>query len=408
MTKGLMRAISRFFKNSLGVSLLVATLAVGQIVPAVTNAQEAAPNVSEVLEPAPEFTQGLPPDQFAWAQVVEIRDEGVEDFDGISFPYQQLKVKITSGERAGEELELDHGRTFTIRDAQKLRPGDRFILGTSHRVDGSTYDFVADRARLPSLALLSVLFIVIVTFIAGRRGISAFLGLALSIAVLMGFVVPQIMAGRDPLFISILGATAIAVLSIYLAHGFRYQTTLALLSTVVTFVIAGLLAVLFVSLTGLTGSGSEQAYLLQLGQAGAIDLRGLLLGGIIIGTLGVLDDITTAQTAAVAELKLANPALTVPELYRRGLNIGREHILSLVNTLVLAYAGASLPIFLFFELNTTTPWWVILNGEFLAEEIVRTLIGSLAIVLAVPLTTLIAAYAFSRQSPSSGGVSHVH
>ncbi|HYC80108.1 MAG TPA: YibE/F family protein, partial [Candidatus Binatia bacterium] len=129
-----------------------------------------------------------------------------------------------------------------------------------------------------------------------------------------------------------------------------------------------------------------------------LNLRGLLLGGIILGVLGVLDDITTAQSAAVYEIRRANPALPFKELYSRGLSIGREHISSLVNTLFLAYAGASLPLFLFFTAGDhPQPFWVTLNSEFIAEELIRTLVGSVALMLAVPITTFLAAYYFSRR-----------
>lgn len=365
-------------------------------------------NVTEVLEPDPAFVEALPPDEFAWAEVMEITDQGAQDIEGVQLPFQHLQVRLKSGPEAGATVAVDHGTTFSIRASQLVAVGDDIILAKSYKIDGSSYYVVVDRGRLVLLALLTVLFVGLVVLVAGRRGLSAFLGLALSLVVLIGFVVPQILNGASPFWISILGAAAIALVSMYLAHGFTYQTTVALVSTVLTFVIATSLAAIFVRVLGLSGAGTEEAFLLQIGQANTLDLRGLLLGGIVIGALGVLDDITTSQTAAVAELKRANPALGTRQLYTRGLNVGREHILSLVNTLVLAYAGASLPIFLFFQLNTTTPWWVIVNGEYLSEEIVRTLVGSIALILAVPITSFLAAHAFTRRTPTVIGASHGH
>ncbi|MEK9181053.1 MAG: YibE/F family protein, partial [Patescibacteria group bacterium] len=132
-----------------------------------------------------------------------------------------------------------------------------------------------------------------------------------------------------------------------------------------------------------------------------LDLRGLLLAGIIVGALGVLDDTTTVQAATVEELKQANPAFTFADLYRGGLSVGREHITSLVNTLVLAYLGSQLLIFILFYAGPNQPLWVTLNSEFIGEEIIRTLVGSATIILAVPITTLLAAWYFSRKQTAS-------
>jgi len=149
---------------------------------------------------------------------------------------------------------------------------------------------------------------------------------------------------------------------------------------------------IFVEGSQLLGLGSEEAMFLQLDPSLTLNLQGLLLSGIIIGTLGVLDDVTASQAAVVDEISKANESLGFKELYKRGLSVGHEHIAALVNTLFLAYAGAALPLFLLFYINKTQPLWVILNGELIAEEIVRTMVGSSALVLAVPITTALAAY----------------
>jgi uncharacterized membrane protein len=159
-------------------------------------------------------------------------------------------------------------------------------------------------------------------------------------------------------------------------------------------------------LTHLTGGGTEEAFYLQIGVLSTLNLRGLLLGGIIIGALGVLDDITTAQTAAVDEISKANPSLRFEELVKRGHSIGREHITSLVNTLALAYVGASLPLLLIFSAAHSEPLWVLLNREYIIEELVRTLIGSITLILGVPISTLLAAL-FLRADPHAQPV-HSH
>lgn len=256
---------------------------------------------------------------------------------------------------------------------------------------------IADKYRLNMLIWMAAGFFILVLAVSGKKSFGALLGLIFSLLVIVKFIVPQILAGQDPLFISIAGALVILFATLYLAHGLTRQTTIALISTFITLVITGILSVLAVNISHLTGMGSEEAYSLQLGLTTTINLQGLLLGGIIIGALGVLDDITTTQTAAVFEIAKHNSKQTFNELLNSGLNIGKEHISSLVNTLVLAYAGASLPIFILFVFNPKrVPLEIILNGEMIAEEIIRTLAGSAGLVLAVPISTALAAWSITK------------
>ena len=218
------------------------------------------------------------------------------------------------------------------------------------------------------------------------------IGMLVSLLVILKFIVPQILSGNDPLFISIIGSIIIMFLTLYLAHGFSKKTHVALIATILSLTITGFLAVFFVNLSHLSGLGNEDTYLLQFGGLN-INLQGILLGGIIIGVLGILDDSTTAQSATIFELFDANNKLTFAHLLKRGMVIGKEHIASLVNTLVLAYAGTALGIFILLEVNPAhQPMWVILNSEVIVEEVVRTLAGSIGLVLAVPITTLIAVF----------------
>ena len=224
----------------------------------------------------------------------------------------------------------------------------------------------------------------------------------LSLGVIIKFIVPQILAGRDPLLVSVIGSVFILVTTIYLAHGFSKQTTAAVISTALTLVLTGILSVAFVNMTHLTGVASEEALSLQFGPTASINFKGLLLGGMIIGFLGVLDDVTTGMAATVFELKKVNSKLKPRELISSSLNVGREHVSSLVNTLVLAYAGASLPLFLFIVLNPQKyPPWYIINSEFVAEEIVRTLVGSIGLLCAVPITALIATWMVQTRKSTS-------
>ncbi len=252
-------------------------------------------------------------------------------------------------------------------------------------------------------------FLALALLCGGWVAIRSITGLLVSVGILLYAVVPGIIAGWPPLPLCLAGAFGIALLSLTSAHGWNKRTSVALWSTMLTLVLAVLLAQAAVAFTHLFGMGSEEATYLELGVLSGIDLHGLLLGGIIIGALGVLDDITTAQAAALDELSRANHAYGVRELLAAGKSIGREHMASLINTLALAYVGSSLPLLLLFHVQRDHPWWVILSSEMFVEEIVRTLVGSATLLLAVPITNWIAAKAFAHGRHSSvRGHSHHH
>ncbi len=278
--------------------------------------------------------------------------------------------------------------------------GQSVVLQRFVRMDGSVEHIIMERYRLPWIGIFAGIFLLLAAVIGGKTGCRSVAGLALSIGILTALVLPAILAGMPPLPVSVAGAALIACTSIYIAHGIRRRTTLALIGMLITLAVAVVFAMLAVHAMQLFGTGSEEALFLQGSTLTVAQLRGLLLGGIVIGTLGVLDDITTAQTAAVEEISRANPLLTFRELYRAGNSVGKEHIASLMNTLALAYAGASLPLLLLFSIDADTPLWVILNTQFLAEEIARTIVGSSALILAVPISTFLAARSFSRKPPA--------
>ncbi len=305
---------------------------------------------------------------------------------------ETVAVRLTE---SGKNVTIPYQFSEKTRQAQELHQGDSVIV-MSQIEQKQTYS-IYDKFRSGNIIFIALAFSILILLMTGFRGLGSLLGLFISFAVITFFIVPFILKGADPLFISIVGSIFIMVTTIYLAHGFSQRTTIAIASTFLSLVITGILAVWFVSALGLTGSGNEDAYMLQFG-AQVINLKGLLLGGIIIGTLGVLDDTTTTQAATVFTLSEANSKLKAKELMQKGFVVGKEHITSLVNTLVLAYAGASLPLFIFFVLNPMhQPLWVIFNNEMVVEEIVRTLAGSIGLILAVPITTVMAAF-FAKYS----------
>lgn len=334
------------------------------------------------------------------AQVLMITNEGQKEILGKSYPFQEVKFKILEGTDSGKEVTINHGERFSVVEGQKVKVGETIVvvkltvpIGEETQID---YQII-DKYRLPQIVAITLVFALLVLALSRLKGLGSLVGLAISLLVIVKFIVPQILAGRPPLPVVIVGSIFIMLTTIYLAHGFSKRTTIALVSTTITLVIVGLLSVTFVKIGNLSGLGNEDANALRFGQQTAgINFQGLFLGGIIIGALGVLDDITTSLSTAIFELKKANIKLKFKQLVSSGMAIGREHISSLVNTLLLAYAGASLPIFLFIVINPTKqPLWFILNSEIIVEEVVRTLAGSFGLVLAVPITCLLAAWVFS-------------
>ena len=271
----------------------------------------------------------------------------------------------------------------------KLVEGDKVVLGfTADAPPGNQY-YLADFQRRTPMLLLAGLFVLAVVVLGRLRGLRALLGLAFTLAVLVWFLIPAILEGRSPVAVAVVASSAIVLVNLYLSHGNNLHTTTAVVGTLASLALIGLLAVVFVSATHLTGMGTEEASFLQAAST-RINLEGLLLGGIIIGSLGVLDDVTVTQASAVWELHLADPAMTPAQLYRAALRIGRDHVASTVNTLVLAYAGASLPLLiLLVQANRRVS--DVLTGEVVASEIVRTLVGSVGLVASVPITTALAA-----------------
>ncbi len=270
-----------------------------------------------------------------------------------------------------------------------------------NHVEGAQTPFdytYSDRQRRPVLMWLAILFAVVVIGLGRLRGLGALVGLGASLLVILQFMLPSMLDGNSPPLVAIVGASAVAFLALYLANGIRPMTTVALLSTLAALGITVGLATLFTNLAHFTGAANEDALLIGLGTS-AIDLKGLVLAGMVLGALGALDDITVTQASAVGELRTAQPELSRRDLYRSGLRIGRDHISSTVNTLALAYAGASLPLLLLFTLSGQSLGSVA-NGEIVAVEIVSVLVGSIGLVAAVPISTWFAALV-ATQPPHS-------
>jgi uncharacterized membrane protein len=306
-----------------------------------------------------------------------------------------VTVEITSGETTGTVSTLEYGLEGSS-PAATLRPGDEIVLNDAGPdVPAEVRFSFADFQRTSPLLVLTLVFAVAVVALGRLRGFLALGGLVLSLGVLLAFVLPALLRGSSPVAVALTGASAIAFGVIYLAHGVTDRTTVALLGTLASLILIAVLAGLFAGAAELTGLASDESISL-LAFAPDLDFRGLLLAGIIIGALGVLDDVTITQVAAVGEIHRRDPAISSRELYTAGIRIGRDHIASTVNTLILAYSAAALPLLLLFT-QSGLGFGRVLTSETIAVEIVQALVGSIGLVASVPLTTALAAWVVTRE-----------
>ncbi|MEV6395339.1 YibE/F family protein [Streptomyces sp. NPDC051907] len=306
-------------------------------------------------------------------------------------------IEVTTGK--------DKGRTFievVQPDApRQLKEGQGVVVAYAPDAPRDLQYSVTDVDREFPMALLAGIFALAVVLVGRMRGVMALIALALSFAVLTLFILPAILQGSNPLIVAVVGASAIMLIALYLCHGLSARTSVAVLGTLISLLLIGLLGSLFIGWASLSGNTDDNTGLIH-GLFPNIDMSGLLLAGVIIGSLGVLDDVTVTQTSAVWELHQANPEMGPRGLYRAGIRIGRDHIASVVNTLVLAYAGAALPLLLLFSIAQSSVGTVA-TSELVAEEIVRTLIGSIGLVASVPVTTVLAALVVSADRPAAAG-----
>lgn len=334
---------------------------------------------------------------------------------------QRLAVELNSGAEAGrttsitlpgDEIQPDVEVGDDIR-VLALDPASGLGLESDDLPLGGegmerTYIFVDFERGVP-LAALALIFVVLVVAFGRRRGALALCGLAASLALVLLFVVPAIAQGGPPLGVALVGASAVMLITISLTHGLGAQSAAAMLGTTFALVLTALLAVLFIELSSITGLVSEQATLLRGASEGTLSLPGLVLAGVVIGALGVLDDVTVSQASTVMALRRADPAQGTRQLYNAALTVGRDHVGATVNTLVLAYVGAALPILLLFSTQDVGLGTAV-QREAVAEEIVATLVGSIGLVTAMPLTTALAA-ALAVRLPVAAldhGHGHVH
>jgi uncharacterized membrane protein len=348
-----------------------------------------------------------PPEPLVSATILEV-EYFTEEMDpdlGISGEQADVIVEIHEGPDAGEVMALDR---IHLDGFPELSEGDRVKLTPASTPDGDRQYFISDFERLPILGLLLAIFVIAVLLIGRWHGLRSLLGLGLSLLVVVQFIVPAILAGNSPPVVALVGSVAIMIVTLYLTHGLNEMTTSAAIGTSLALIVTVALGTGFVALGKVTGFASEQAVFARFAVDG-LDLRGLVLAGLIIAALGVLDDVTISQASTVFALHDTDRRLAWPALFARAMKVGRDHIAAVVNTLFLVYAGASLALLVLFSTGGLGLREII-NSEVIAEEVIKIVVGSLGLIAAVPITTALSAWVAVRRpddAPPLGGV-HFH
>ena len=371
---------------ALAVGLCLIATVIGLVVLRPTGALDEAPGVI----PGTIFVDGH--------VTTVVPDVCPEEYDA-TVECLSAEVRVTSGPEAGEITELPITRG--IPGAPDLQEGDDIRMSYFAKGPaGYEYQF-DDYQRDRPLLLLGVLFVAAVIALSRFQGVRALLGMGISLVVIVAYLLPALLRGGPPLPLALVTAIVVAFCALYLAHGVHAGTHVAFAGSVLALSLATLLGAVFIRLCRFTGFSDENALSLSIA-SGELDLRGLILAGLVVGSLGVLDDMTVTQVSAVSELQAADPQRSASGLYRSGLRIGRDHVASTVNTLVLAYAGASLPLLLLFAQGGRSVLGV-LTTETVAVEVVGALVGSIGLIASVPITTGLAAWVVHRSDPGGTG-----
>lgn len=333
------------------------------------------------------------------ARVVRIESSEVRQVPntGTEAAYQTVRVLFLDGEQRGNEVSISDS-------AFLMEEGDKVYVRYLQTRDGTEYYSIHEPYRLDALLWLLGLFIAAALLFGGKQGFLSIIALFISFGGIFKFLFPEILTGGNVVIIATGGALLSLFVVMYMTHGFTRLTTSAFLGCTLSVIATVLLAKYAVSLTKLTGFASEESVYLNLATSGSLDFVALLVGGIIIGVIGVIDDVSITQASVVNQLRSANPSLPLRTLYAKGLKVGRDHMGAVINTLILAYAGASLPLVLLLYVSDT-PMLELINRELIATEIVRSIVGSVGLLLAVPLTTLIAVFLMRKGDPVA---SHAH
>ncbi|MBI4812680.1 YibE/F family protein [Candidatus Falkowbacteria bacterium] len=329
-------------------------------------------------------------------EVLEIKE--VMGEDGKKVTSQELRLEGLSGKWKNREPILA-GAELDYFANSAFKKGDGVVVSYDKDANGHDIFYVTNFIRRGKLYFLAAIFLAIILLVGRWWGFRAILGLVFSLLVIIKFIIPKILTGGNPLYISLVYSFIIIIVGTYLVYGLNKKSSVSILGISLSIAVVGILSVFFANLCRLAGFAQEETIFITGLTGGAIDLRGLLLAGFIIGALGVLDDLAVSQVSVVQELHKLNPGLPKMEIYKRAMRVGVDHISSMVNTLFLAYAGVSLPLLLLFTFKQPPfeTFGQVINHEVIAIEIIRTLVGSIGLAVAAPITTFLAAHFYARK-----------
>lgn len=349
-----------------------------------------------LLLPSFVFAQeSIKTDKYYKAEVVEVIKQQTTILpDGGSTEQQDLKLKLLDGEKNNNEVVFNGINNFDVISKNIYNIGDQVLVLESINAEGQASYYITDYIRTKSLWWLIAVFVITITVVGKWKGVRSLISLVASFLVIIKFIIPQILSGANPLLITIIGSVAILLAVVYITEGINHHSHVAVVSIFLSLLLSVFLAWFFVQFGKLSGFSSEEDFsLINIGQ-NVINFKGLLLAGIIIGTLGVLDDVVISQITAVKQLYEANRGLSKKQIFKRAYEIGVSHISSMTNTLFLAYAGVSMSLLILFISGQSAfnSWAQIINNEAIATEIVRTLAGSIGLILSVPISTFLATW----------------
>ncbi len=327
-----------------------------------------------------------------WPSAADVPERVPVAAEGSSFVHVTVAGTPSDGAGAEVPIELpDGGRALMQTDPRfELAPGDEVVALFIGALDGAPVPYVfMDFQRDVPFLLLAAAYALVVLLVARWRGLLALVGLGVAFAVFLGFTFPALLAGEDAMAVALVTSSAVMLVVLYLAHGLTARTSVALLGTLAGLGLTAGIGAWATRASSITGASSETAQMLPA-MAPAVDLQGIALCGLVLAGMGVLNDVTITQASAVWELRALAPHAPRRALFARAMRIGRDHIASTVYTIAFAYVGAALPLLMTVWLLDQPPMASLTSGE-IAEEVVRTLVGSIGLVLAIPITTAIAA-----------------
>lgn len=340
------------------------------------------------------------------ARVEKILEEkDIERENGEKAKQQNIQLRGLTGRWLDKEIKYEGISDVDVANANVYEAGDTVLVQLDRSPGGENKFYIIDFVRSDNLYFLAFIFVATVLIIGKTKGFKALVSLVFSFFVIIEFILPRILAGSNPLLVGLFGAFAILLAMIYLTEGWGRKSHLAILSVFFSLLITLILSIIFTNAARLTGFAQEEVIFLMGAGKKLVDFHGLLLSGILIGAVGVLDDVIVGQIEAVEQIRAANPNLSAREVFRMAYRVGNTHLGSIVNTLFLTYAGASLPLLLLFTIKQEPflSFTQVINNEVIATEIVRTLVGSIGVAMSMPISTYLAAY-WMKSKKGGGGL----